>query len=205
MRPAAEILLIESRALRPILERAEPAAFGRPTVCEAWSVRDVLAHCAAALSHVAAGTVHRFTPEDNQADVELRRSWPLPDVLDELWAGYEQAVVVIDEAAGRLDGVGIGEWMHGGDVRDALGEPDAYVSDGSELALDLFLERSRRLEKPRVAVELGDETLHFGLGRRRARLRTDLETFVRLVGGRQPDPDRFELDGVTSDALRLFS
>ena len=46
---AARLLRTEANALLPILRRTPVAAFDRPTICTGWSVRDVLAHCAAAL------------------------------------------------------------------------------------------------------------------------------------------------------------
>ncbi len=205
MRPAADLLLIEAAALRPILERTPEVRFNLPTVCSGWSVRDVLAHCGAALSHVAEGTVHRFTPDDNERDVEIRRQWELRAVLDELWRGYEAGAAAIDAAGGRLDGVGIGEWMHGGDVRDALGEPGAYVGDGSDLALQLLLERSRTMERPAVALLIDHQPHRFGVGDPGAHLATDLETFVRLTGNRRPDPDRYWLESGEPADLVLFS
>ncbi|HSF86890.1 MAG TPA: maleylpyruvate isomerase family mycothiol-dependent enzyme [Acidimicrobiia bacterium] len=205
MRPAAEILLIEASALRPILESAAPGDFDRPTVCTGWSVRDVLAHCAAALTHVAAGTVHRFTPEDNQADVDLRGEWDLDTLLAELWDGYDAAATAIDAAGGLLDGVGIGEWMHGGDVREAIGAPHAYSSEGSDRALELLIERSHSAEKPGIEVLIDLQPYRFGVGTFEAHLVTDLETFIRLTGDRRPDPDRYRLEGATTGGLVLFS
>ena len=81
MRPAAELLVIEAAAIRPILEQTTARQFELPTICTGWSVRDVIAHCGAALTHIANGTLHRFTPEDNQRDVDERRSWRLRKVL----------------------------------------------------------------------------------------------------------------------------
>lgn len=52
-----------------------------------------------------------------------RRKWPLPDVLSELANGYQEAGSVIADAGGRLDAIALGEWIHGGDVRAALGVP----------------------------------------------------------------------------------
>jgi uncharacterized protein (TIGR03083 family) len=205
VRPAAEILLLEASALRPILESTEFPDFDRATVCDGWSVRDVLAHCAAALTHVAAGTVHHFTPEDNQADVELRSGWDLDALLAELWDGYDAAAAAIDAAGGRLDGVGIGEWMHGGDVREALEVPGAYASEGSYLALDLLLERSRVMEKRAIEVLIDGEAQRFGKGNPKGHLATDLETFVRLTGNRRPEPDRYWLESATTRDLLLFS
>jgi uncharacterized protein (TIGR03083 family) len=205
VRPAAQILLIEASALRPILEATSHERFSRETVCARWSVRDVLAHCGAALTAVAAESVHRFMPEDNQRDVDERSTWELSAVLDELFAGYEAAAAVIDAAGGPLDGVGIGEWVHGGDVRDALGVPGAYISAGSELALGLLLECSLRLEKPGLDLQIDGEPYRFGVDETAARLVTDLETFVRLCGGRNPDPERYRLEGVSGADVVLFT
>lgn len=205
MRPAADILLVEAVALRPVLESAEPDAFDRPTVCTGWSVRDVLAHCGAALTRTASGDLHAFTPEDNQRDVDERKSWPLAGVLSELFAGYEEAAQAIDAAGGRLDGIGIGEWMHGGDVREAIDAPDPYVSPGSAVAVDLLFERSRRTAKT-VAVELDGRSRLFGPDQpATGSLATDRETFIRLCGGRLPDPTRYELVGAADSDLLLFS
>ena len=129
-------------------------------------------------------------------------------MLIELRDGYRVGAAAIDAAGGRLDGVAIGEWMHGGDVREALGAPDPYASAGIELALDLLVERSRQPGTPAVSVHLGDRELEFGEsadGAPAARLVSDVETFVRLCGGRRPDPSRFELRGTRPDDLVLFS
>lgn len=204
MRPAAQILLAESKALRPLLEATPPEALSLPTVCTGWSVRDVLAHCGAALTASAAGSTHSFSSEDNERDVEIRRSWALEDVLAELFAGYDAAADAIDRAGGALDGVGLGEWIHGGDVRAALDAPRAYTSEGIDLALPLLVERSVALKAPRVDVTIGDLRLTFGVGDHATKLSTNVETFVRLCGGRNPDPDRYELHGIEPDELVLF-
>lgn len=206
MRPAAEILLVEAAALRPILERTPPAGFDVPTVCVGWSVRDVLAHCAAALTRTARGAVHAFTPEDNQADVDQRRGNTVAAVLEELFEGYAAAATAIDAAGGKLDGVGIGEWMHGGDVREALGERDAYAGAGSDMALDLLFERSRRMNVRAIDVHLDGAPLRFGSAHGTAALaHSDPETFVRLTGGRRPDPARYRLRNCTAEDFILFS
>lgn len=206
MRPAAELLLLEASALRPVLEAAAPAEFDRQTVCEGWSVRDVLAHCGAALTGAAAGRSHGFTPEENQRDVDVRRTWELADVLDELYGGYRDAAHAIDVAGGALDGVGLGEWIHGGDVRDALGAPDAYTSAGADLAVELLVERSTAQGRPSLVVTVGGERHSFGLDVDPVgTLVTDVETFVRLCAGRRPDPERYTLTGCSERDLLLFS
>ena len=126
----ARLLEAERDALLPILHRTPDRAFDRPTACPGWSVRDVLAHCAAALSRVAAGNLHAFTPALNELDVASRREWPFTDILAELSAGYREAGNAITGAGGKLDVIALGEWLHGGDIREALGEPLAYASDG---------------------------------------------------------------------------
>jgi uncharacterized protein (TIGR03083 family) len=208
-RPAdrgARLLLTERDALLPILRRTPAAAFDRPTVCTGWSVRDVLAHCGAALVRVAEDRLHRFTPEDNEADVAERRSWPLGAVLAELERGYQAAAPAMTAAGGALDGVALGEWVHGGDVREALGEPLPYESEGVEDALVLLVERSRR-RVPATRLRLGDRELRLGAadGAPTAELVTDVATLVRLCAGRHPDPARFSLDGADPGQFVLFA
>ncbi len=205
MRDAARLLLIERDAIRPVLAAAGAEQFDLPTVCDGWSVRDVLAHCAAALTRAASGDLHGFTPADNQADVDERADWPILDVVAELDAGYEAAAEAIDRANGRLDGIGLGEWIHGGDVREPLGAADPYASAGVQLARQLILERSVELRAPRIAIDLDGEHLDFGIGERVGSVFTDLETFVRLVSGRNPDPARYTSHGVPVESLLLFS
>ena len=208
MRPAALLLLIEADALRPIIEGLSEEQFDAPTVCTGWSVRDVLGHCGAALTRVVADDLHSFSPAENEIDVERRRGWPIADVLDELFRGYEAAAVEIDMAGGRLDATGLGEWMHGGDVRDAVGAANPYASEGSELAFELLLERSAGGSDPtpRLEVTAGALSGRFGgEGAADGTLATDLETFVRLSGGRRPDPDRYRLRGADPGDLVLFT
>jgi uncharacterized protein (TIGR03083 family) len=203
----ARLLLTERAALLPILRRTPADDFLRPTVCTGWTVRDVLAHCGAALTRLAQGRLHQFTPEQNELDVAERRSWPLATVLAELEQGYGAAAPALTAAAGKLDGVALGEWVHGGDVREALGEPGAYESDGVEDALVLLVERSRRQAVPATLVRLPDRELRLGAGEdatRVAELVTDMATLIRLCSGRHPEPARFRLDGAAPAHYHLF-
>jgi hypothetical protein len=54
------------------------------------------------------------------------------------------------------------EWFHGGDVREALGEPGPHESEGVEDALLLLVDRSRRRTLPPTLVRLPDRELRLG-------------------------------------------
>jgi uncharacterized protein (TIGR03083 family) len=206
------LLRAEHDKLLPILHRTPAAAFGNPTACTEWSVRDVLAHCGAALTRAATGRLHAFTPELNELDVAQRRDWPLPRLLSELERGYLDAGPVIAGAGGRLDAIALGEWIHGGDVRDALGQPLAYESDGFEDACALLAERARRREVPLVEVSLPDGSLPDGSlrlgvpvpGRAPATLVTGRATLMRLFAGRPAGPGGYQLSGAVPGELVIF-
>jgi uncharacterized protein (TIGR03083 family) len=202
----ARLLLTERDAILPILRATPPADFDRPTVLPGWSVRDVLAHCAAALGMAAAGTSHGYSPEENQRDVDERKPLPIGYVLDELEANYASGAAVIAMAEGRLDGLALGEWLHGGDVRDALGIETAYASDGLDDALTLFEELSRRPRSamPCTRVELPTRSLRLGREPSDATFATDAATLIRLLGGRTPDPQRYRLTGADPGRYVMF-
>ena len=205
-RSAARLLLIEAEAIRPILDATPPAHFDRPTVCEGWSVRDVLAHCASALTRTAGDDLHGFTPAENERDVDERRGRTLEIVIAELFSGYEGAAAAIDAAGGALDGIGLGEWIHGGDVREALAVGTPYVSGGVSIAVELAVERSRAQGRPRLDLLVDGTPLAFGSGDEVVgSVDTDLETFVRLCGGRRPDPGRFRATNCGAADFVLFS
>ena len=187
-----------------MLEATPAASFDLPTVCPGWTVRDVIAHCGAALGQLVRGELGGFTPDENERDVAGRRGWPLDRVIDELLTGYVEAAARIDQIGGAADGLGLGEWVHGGDIRDPIGASDPYASAGVELVLPLIGERSKLREANRVDVVVGGESIDFGVGSPLGRLRCDAPTFVRIVAGRGPDPERFDLTGVDPSSLLLF-
>lgn len=203
----ARLLLAERAALLPVL-RAQPAsAFDLPTCLPGWSVRDVLAHCAAAFTLTTNRNWHGFSPAENQRDVDDRRDWPIAELLTELDIGYVHTAEAAAAAGGRLDGLALGEWIHGGDVRQALDLPDAYVSAGLADALVLLAERSRhqKREIPRTAVTLTDaDDCELGSATPTASLATDAATLMRLCAGRTTDPSRYQLTGADPTAYRLY-
>ena len=176
-------------------------------MCPGWSVRDVLAHCAAALSRVTAGNLHAFTPALNEADVAVRRAWPLADILSELAAGYLEAGKAITRAGGKLDGLALGEWLHGGDVRDALGESLAYASDGFGDACALLADRARRKATPLLTAYLPGSTLTLGApqqDRAPATLHASRPALMRLFAGRPADTSDYRLTGAATAELVVF-
>jgi uncharacterized protein (TIGR03083 family) len=216
-RRGGRLLRTEASALLPILRTLPPAAFDQPTLLPGWSVRDVLAHCSAALKMTGTLQFHDFSPDSNQKDVEDRRDWTVEQLLDELADGYRDAPAVIDGAAGRLDALALGEWVHGGDVRDALGLPDAYASAGLPDALVLLTERSRDRGTPATDVTLTtivpepnaapNAALRLGPTDRAstAELITDPATLIRLCAGRTPDPSSFTLTGAQPVDYLIFT
>jgi uncharacterized protein (TIGR03083 family) len=203
----ARLLQAEHDALLPILHRTPDRAFDRPTACPGWSVRDVLAHCAAALSRVTADNLYAFTPALNEIDVAERRSWPLADILSELAAGYLEAGKVITEADGKLDALALGEWLHGGDIREALGEPLAYASDGFDDACALLADRTRRKATPLLKAYVAGSTLTLGVAQQNrapATLHASRPALMRLFAGRPASTSDYQLTGATAAELVVF-
>lgn len=136
-----------------------------------------------------------------------RRDWPLPELLAELERGYLEAGPVIGSAGGKLDAIALGEWVHGGDVRAALGEPLAYESEGFDDACALLAERTSRQAVPLVEVSLPDRALRLGVaapGRPPATLVTGRATLMRLCAGRPAGPSDYQLSGATPEELVVF-
>jgi uncharacterized protein (TIGR03083 family) len=203
----ARLLLAERDVLLPILRAAPPGALDRPTCLPGWSVRDVLAHCAAAFTMTKNRSWHGFSPAENQHDVDERRVLPIEAVLAELESGYTATAEAAAATNGALDGLALGEWLHGGDVRDALGHPDAYTSAGVDDALVLLVERSRQphRETPRTTASLSDRgDVVLGSTEPEASLVTDTQTLFRLCAGRQPDPKRYRLTNAQPSSYVLF-
>lgn len=203
LRPGAEVLLIAVEEIERVFTNGTDFDKDRITECDPWTARDVLAHCSGSLLRLVEDRAHRFTPQDNEEDVQERRAWPFQQVRDELLATAQPAAHLIDAADGALDGLGLGVWVHCGDIRDSVDLPDAYAGPGLDLGLGLLEERSRRTSFS-LEVALGDRRLVFGAGKHTGGLTADPETFVRLTGGRSPNPDRYQLTGTEAADLVLF-
>ncbi|MDT0405225.1 maleylpyruvate isomerase family mycothiol-dependent enzyme [Streptomyces edwardsiae] len=206
------LLAVERDALIPLLRGRPEGDFALPVpACPGWSVRDVLAHCSAAFARVLERRYEDgvFSPESNERDIAERAGWTNARVVDELEHGMTEAGPLIAGAGGALDGLALGEWVHAGDVRDALGEPGAYAGAGLPYALALLGQVTGRNGRPPLHADLddADEPLRFGdhSGERPpARYIGDGPTLVRLYAGRSVDGAAYELAGVEAAELNIF-
>ncbi|GGO46961.1 maleylpyruvate isomerase family mycothiol-dependent enzyme [Streptomyces lasiicapitis] len=206
------LLRTERDALIPLLRAADEKAFAAPTCCPGWAVRDVLAHCSAALSRVIESRFEEgvFTAAGNDRDIAERTDWPNSRIVDELEHGMTNAGAAIAASKGLFDGVALGEWVHAGDVRDAWGLPGAYAGDGLGDALPLLAAYTKQRAALPLHADLDgfDEPLILGVtdgSRPPARYIGDAPTLIRLYAGRPLDGSRFELAGVTREELTIFN
>lgn len=207
------LLTIERDALVPLLRARADADFALPVAaCPGWTVRDVLAHCSSTLMRVVEGRFEdgAFSPESNDRDIAERADWSNARVVDELERAMTEAGPVIGGAGGRLDGIALGEWVHAGDVRTALGEPGAYAGPGLPAALALLATLTRDRGHVPLHADLDDVDEPLKLGavsgeRPPGRFIGDAPTLVRLYAGRVPgDAAGYELAGVEAAELNLF-
>jgi uncharacterized protein (TIGR03083 family) len=206
------LLRTERDALMPLLRSSDEERFELRTACPGWTVRQLLAHCGAALLRIVEGRLEEgvFLPESNAADVAERAHWPIGRVLDELERGFTEAGdVIAGHEDGLLDAVALGEWVHAGDVREAFGEPGAYDGKSTAYALPLLEVTSRRREMPRLhafvscaapPLVLGNETE----GRPAAQFWGDVPTLIRVCTGRPLVGTRYELHGATERELCIY-
>ncbi|MEV7994069.1 maleylpyruvate isomerase family mycothiol-dependent enzyme [Streptomyces sp. NPDC086077] len=206
------LLVVERDQLIPWLRGRGEGDFATPAdACPGWTVRDVLAHSSAVLTRAVQGRFEKgvFSPESNDRDIAERAGWTDAQVVDELERGMTEAGPVIAQAEGALDGLALGEWVHAGDVRAALGEPEAYAGKGLPHALELLVRITR--ERGHVALHADlddlDEPLRLGEvsgDRPPGRYIGDASTLVRLYSGRSVDAAGFELAGVQVGELNIF-
>ncbi|QNA76378.1 maleylpyruvate isomerase family mycothiol-dependent enzyme [Streptomyces sp. So13.3] len=205
---AERLLLTEQRDLIPVLRAAPVRWFAHPTACPGWNVRDLLAHCSAALTRITLDQVHDFSPECNQRDVTDRQDWPISRIIDELDHGYGTAGPVISNSAGQLDVIGLGEWVHAGDIRAAWDLTPAYAAAGTDDALELLARCSAQRNTPLLIAHLPDRDLELGTWlpdqQYVADLVTDAETLIRLYTGRPIAERPFVLSGATAQDLVIY-
>ncbi|MGW0755110.1 maleylpyruvate isomerase family mycothiol-dependent enzyme [Streptomyces sp. NPDC002814] len=207
-----QLLITERDTLIPLLRERPDTDFARPVdACPGWSVRDVLAHCSAALLRVVESRFEEgvFSPEANDRDIAERADWTNARVVDELERGMTDAGPVIAAAGGVFDGIALGEWVHAGDVREAWGEPGAYAGPGLPYALTLLAAVTRERGHLPLHADLDDVDEPVRLGdvsgtRTPARFIGDAATLVRLYSGRTTAGASYELAGVKETELNIF-
>jgi uncharacterized protein (TIGR03083 family) len=208
------LLTTERDALIPLLRSRPDEDFALATLaCPGWTVRDVLAHCSAALTRVVERRFEEgvFSPEANDRDIAERADWTNAQVVDELERGMTEAGAAIARAGGALDVVALGEWVHAGDVRDVLGVPGAYGGQGLASALTLLGLVTRQKHHRPLHADLDDLDDPLRLGDvsgelTPARYIGDAATLVRLYSGRPvPDGSAYELAGAEPAELNIFT
>lgn len=207
------LLTTERDALIPLLRSRPDDDFALATLaCPGWTVRDVLAHCSAALTRVVERRFEEgvFSPEANDRDIAERADWTNARVVDELERGMTEAGAVIARAGGALDAVAFGEWVHAGDVRDVLGVPGAYGGAGLGSALTLLGLVTRQKNHRPLHADLDDLDDPLRLGDLSgeltpARYIGDAPTLVRLYSGRPvPAGTGYELAGAEPAELNIY-
>ncbi|MEU0738221.1 maleylpyruvate isomerase family mycothiol-dependent enzyme [Streptomyces sp. NPDC006134] len=206
------LLTTERDALVPLLRSRKDEDFALPVAaCPGWTVRDVLAHCSSALVRVVEGRLGEgvFSPESNDRDIAERAGWTNAQVVDELERAMTEAGPVIARSDGGLDSVALGEWVHAGDVREALGEPGAYAGPGLPDALTLLAVVTRDRGGVPLHADLDDVDEPLKLGeasgeRPPGRFIGDAATLVRLCMGRPVDGAAYELAGVEERELNIL-
>jgi len=207
------LLTAERDALIPLLRSRPDEDFALATLaCPGWTVRDVLAHCSAALTRVVERRFEEgvFSPEANDRDIAERADWTNAQVVDELERGMTEAGAAIARTRGALDVVALGEWVHAGDVRDVLGVPGAYGGAGLGSALTLLGLVTRQRNHRPLHADLDDLDDPLRLGDLSgeltpARYIGDAPTLVRLYSGRPvPAGTGYELAGAEPAELNIF-
>jgi uncharacterized protein (TIGR03083 family) len=207
------LLEIERESLLPLLRGKADEDFALPVrACPGWTVRDVVAHCSAALTRVAESRFEPdvFSPEANDRDIAERADWTKEQVMDELERGMSEAGTTLAESDGQMDGIAFGEWVHAGDLREALGEPEAYGGAGLPDALALLVRLTRQFGHVPLHADLNDLDKQLVLGetngeRSPGRFSGDGPTLVRLYTGRSVERSVYELTGLEEQELNMFA
>ncbi|SDL17097.1 maleylpyruvate isomerase family mycothiol-dependent enzyme [Streptomyces indicus] len=205
-----QLLRGERDVLIPLLRGLKDEDFRRATCCPGWTVRHVAAHCGSALMRLIESRFDEdvFSPACNERDIAERASWSDQKVVDELERAMSDAGPVIAASGGLFDAVALGEWIHSGDIKEAVGAKGAYGGEGVPAALAIAAHYARQKSAPPVHADLDelDEPVLLGVegSGPPARFIGSAPVFVRLLAGRPVTGARYELAGTTEAELNLF-
>ncbi len=205
-----QLLCTERDVLIPLLRGLKDEDFRRHTCCPGWTVRHAAAHCGAALMRIVESRFDPdvFSPECNERDIAERADWSHEQVVDELERAMTEAGGVIAKSGGLFDAVALGEWIHSGDIKEAVGAPGAYGGEGVPAALAIAALYSRQTSAVPVHADLDelDEPVLLGVegSGPPARFIGSAPVFLRLIAGRPVIGARYELAGAKESELNLF-
>jgi uncharacterized protein (TIGR03083 family) len=173
----ADELKSEREALTRYLEELPEGAWDKQSLCEGWTIKDLMAHVVGIASDVANRRLEGVgTSEQNQRQVDERKSDTPHQVLDE-WKQegelLEQGVRDLDDDfwnAPYTDNFNVGHalqrmvediWVHKQDIRLALGEDIDTAGPGPRSTLEVA---SRDLfnRLPRLAPDVRSVTINVG-------------------------------------------
>jgi uncharacterized protein (TIGR03083 family) len=172
----AEELKSEREALTAYLRSIPEAAWDKESLCDGWTIKDLMAHVVGIASDVANRRLDGVgSPEQNERQVSERKDATPSDLLDE-WSRegklLEDGILELDEAfwtAPYTEGFNVGQalqrmvediWVHAQDVRIPLGD-EATKSAGTISTLEVG-SRELGIRLPAYAPDVGTLTIDVG-------------------------------------------
>jgi uncharacterized protein (TIGR03083 family) len=165
----ADELKTERERLTAYLEALPEGAWDKESLCEGWTVKDVMAHAIGIASDVANRRLDGIgTEEKNQEQVNDRRERSPRELLDE-WrdqgALLEQGILELDDEfwnAPYVENFNVGQalqrmvediWVHGHDIRIPLGD-EQVGGPGLRSTLEVAT-REWAVRLPKLAPQVG--------------------------------------------------
>jgi uncharacterized protein (TIGR03083 family) len=165
----ADELRTERERLTSYLEALPEGAWDKESLCEGWTVKEVMAHAIGIAADVANRRLDGVgTAEKNQEQVDARRDRSPTELLDE-WreqgALLEQGILELDDTfwtAPYTENFNVGQalqrmvediWVHGHDIRIPLGD-ELVGGPGLRSTLEVAT-REWQVRLPKFAPEVG--------------------------------------------------
>jgi uncharacterized protein (TIGR03083 family) len=171
-------LLDEYRLFAELIGALDASQWSRRTRCTGWQVRDVAGHVVGQAVDTVSGAIGSRTPDEQAAALRGESPTTLASRLHAAADSMTQLMTAIDDAAwsapSPVSGLTLGQgihalrhdaYLHGGDVRAALGLPFA-AGPGLRASLDFVLGALLRDDaaaaEPAIARVLAVPADHFG-------------------------------------------